>query len=104
MGISLLLVFLGATIGALLEIQKAKKKLNFDWNTFWNQNAIGIILNYLIGICLTLAVFLFNKDFDIIADGYDITGLIFLVLGYVAHTVFNKLVKYGLKKTTNKLQ
>jgi hypothetical protein len=90
----MLLMLAGTLIYGLILLNKAYKKPTFKWSVFWKQNAISLILNVVIGAVIVVAIHSYNPNFTIKAEGYDLTGFVFAVIGFAAQPIWQVVVDY----------
>lgn len=93
----MLLMLAGTLIYGLILLNKAYKKPAFKWSTFWKNNAISLVLNVVIGAVIVVSIHSYNPDFTIKAEGYDLTGFVFAVIGFAAQPIWQVVVDYLAK-------
>lgn len=105
--ISILLVLAGAALALFERITSAISKPDFNWQIFWSKNLFLSIYNGLIGVLLVIGVGFYNPELDVVVSGWDVTGLMWVLIGFMAlyvwkllNNLFKKLIGNVFKKVS----
>ena len=99
-----LMISLGAVIALLERYVSAKNKFKgrYDIVVFLGNNVPLFLFNLIAGIAFVIALNSANPDFAISAEGWDVTLIVWLCVGALAHYIWKLLIS-GFKVAYNGL-
>ena len=101
-----LLITLGAIIALLERFVSAYGKQGFNFKKFLHLNIGLFLLNFIVGVSSVIAIYNLNDGFVVKFDGWDATGIFWLMVGALGHYIWKLLIvsfkKFVIEKLSKK--